>query len=211
MTYAIHNLKSISKQEPAEGYRLARIIAKSGKDGSKPAKLGESLGVFVPALRDAQVQAIMLDPHGMEYLRGCLHEVQDALIKAKAIAGHKNVFDAAIDSGAILKYVSAVNETKRFSKESISTWFKDIMQPVLTERLEEKGYGNQVDKLCSQYLEQFQVLIGKNPSMSNAIKSGLIRALELLTDAEDCDNGVTVEIARRLSEVQEPTEMLAAI
>jgi hypothetical protein len=68
---------------------------------------------------------------------------------------------------------------------------------------------DKVRKLAENYLTSFQLLAGRNPTMPNAIKAGLIRALEFLP--EDHDSVTANEIATRLATVTEASEMLAAL
>ena len=68
---------------------------------------------------------------------------------------------------------------------------------------------SKLNQLLANYLDSFQVLAGRNPSMNNDVKASLIRAMEFLP--EDHDSVTAQEIARRLAEVQEATALLAAL
>ncbi len=204
MTYQLLNLKTISKQEVPAGNRLCRVIAKG-----KNTKLAESLGVWLPATTVTAVQVVMNNETGREFLCNAVAAVQDGIVRKLAEAGKLAVFAEQIDIDAVLQAMAAENESARFSSKSIEAWFASTMKPVLIDALNAKGYGNQVEKLCKNYLDSFMVLAGRNPSMNGAIKAGLIRCMELLP--QDQDDAVTVEIARRLADVQEASAVLAAL
>jgi hypothetical protein len=206
MTYQIENLKKLSKLELGNGDRLVRIIAKGGKVENR---VIESQGVIIPSLGINAIQLVLNNDAGKEYLLNSLYSIQDSIIR-KLIANGKNaIFDQQIDIEQMLIAMQEANETQRFSKETIKKWFDGIMLQYLESALQAKGYGNQAEKLIKNYLESFSILAQRNPSMNASIKAGLVRCMELLP--ADQDDAVTVEIARRLSEVQEPSAMLAAL
>jgi len=206
MTYSINTLKIESKKEIADSMRLVRIIAKGGKVENR---VIESQGVIIPALSINSIQLVANNPVGAEFLLNSIYGVQDQLIRKLVSNGKVQIFDAEFGIEKILESMNELNETQRFSKESISKWFDSVMKGILESALNEKGYGAQSEKLIKNYLESFQILAGRNPSMAGSIKAGLIRCLELLPAEQD--DSVTVEIARRLAEIQEPSAMLAAL
>lgn len=207
--YNVESLKVIAKKDVPATMRLARIIFKKDR---KTGEEKDSKGLWINAIGDAMVQVIAADTRGSEFLRNAISSVQDAIIR-KLIENGKLVIGAdEIDVENILATMAAVNETERFSKESIRLWFIEHMQLPLGVAIRAKLAGisdSKVTQLLANYLESFQILAGRNPSMNNDVKAGLIRAMEFLP--EDHDSATAQEIARRLAEVQEATAMLAAL
>lgn len=207
--YNVESLKVIAKKEIPATMRLARIIFKKDR---KTGEEKDSKGLWVNAIGDAMVQVIAADVRGSEFLRNAISGVQDAIIR-KHIENGKLVISAdEIDVENILATMSAVNETERFSKESIKTWFFEYMAVPLCAAIRSKMAGisdSKVTQLLDNYLVSFQLLAGRNPTMNNDVKAGLIRAMEFLP--EDHDSATAQEIARRLADVQEATAMLAAL
>lgn len=207
--YNVESLKTIGKQEVATGNRLARVIFKKDR---KTGEEKESKGLMIPAVSLTMLSVISQDATGAEYLSNCIASIQDSLIRKLIEGGKLSINGEEIDTAHILAAMAATNETERFSKESIKTWFVEYMKPALIDVIKEKMLGISESKLAQllhNYLESFQILAGRNPSMSNDIKAGLIRAMEFLP--EDHDSGVAQEIARRLTEVQEASVTLAAL
>ena len=207
--YNVESLKTIAKKEVPAANRLARIIFKKDR---KTGVEKDSKGLWVPAITDNMVQVVASHETGAEYLRNVIAGVQDALIRKLIENGKLVVSRDEIDVDRIIAAMAAVNETERFSKESIKLWFVEHMTPALTAAIRNKMTGisdSKLNQLLANYLDSFQVLAGRNPSMNNDVKAGLIRAMEFLP--EDHDAVTAQEIARRLAEVQEATAMLAAL
>ncbi len=209
MTHQIESLKKLSKIELGTGDRLCRIIAKGGKIG---AKTMESQAAIVPVVAVSILNSLVNDPVGREYLCNAVADVQDSIIRSLVEKGKLAIFEEQIGLSAIIDAMKATNESQRFSKESIKAWFDAHMVIPLTDAIVAKyaGIDNaKVNKMLAQYLDSFQVLAGRNPSMPAAIKNGLIRALEFLPD--DHDTATATEIVTRLQNVQEPTAMLGML
>jgi len=207
--YNVESLKVIAKKEIPATMRLARIIFKKDR---KTGEEKDSKGLWVNAIGDAMVQVIAADQRGAEFLANAIASVQDSIIR-KHIENGKLVINAEeIGIDKLLEAMSAANETERFSKESIKSWFIEYMTAPLGAAIRAKMAGisdSKVQQLLDNYLTSFQLLAGRNPSMSNDIKAGLIRAMEFLP--EDHESTTALQIAQKLSEVQEATAMLAAL
>jgi hypothetical protein len=209
MTYQIENLKKLSKIELGTGDRLVRVIAKKGMIGKKRM---ESQGVIIPAVSVSMLNALVNSEVGREYLCGAVAGVQDALVRRAVEAGKMALFAEQFDLDAIEAAMRAANESGRFSKESIKVWFDEYLRDPLAAAIRAKMGAiadDKVEKLCGNYLASFQLLAGRDPTMSNAVKAGLIRALEFLP--EDHDTVTGNEVATRLATVQEASEVLAAL
>lgn len=209
--YNVESLKTISRKEVPELNRLARIIYKKDK---KTGIEKESKGLFVAAITENLLQVIANDPRGSEFLRNAVAGVQDSVIRKLVDNGKLVINSDEIDYNAILATMAQANETSgaRFSKESITAWFNEYLLAPLTDAIKNKlptMGSNQLDKLLSNYLESFQILAGRNPSMSNKVKESLIRAMEFLP--EDHDSAVACTIAEKLAAVSEASIELMAL
>lgn len=209
MTYQIESLKVVAKKELGEGQRLVRIIAKGGKVEGKEI---ESQGTIIPVLSRNTLEVIMGREQGFEFIRNAVQGVQDSLIRKMVANGKLAFYDGAIDYESILVAMSEVNESVRFSKDSIAKWFVESLKDILVDAITAKMPGiadSQLNQLVANYLASFQILAGRNPSMDDKIKAGLIRAMELLP--EDHDSATGNEIATRLATVQNASVQLLAL
>lgn len=207
--YNVESLKIISKKEVPATMRLSRVIFKKDR---KTGIEKDSKGLFVSEITGNLLQLISGDERGAEFLKGKIAEVQDSIIRKLIDAGKVVINSDEIDHGMILSAMAATNESVRFSKESIAAWFKEYLQDALDVAIRAKMPGitqSQMDKLLGNYLESFQILAGRNPSMSNEIKAGLIRAMEFLP--EDHDSVVATTILEKLNSVAEASVTLAAL
>ena len=212
--FNVESLKNISKKEIPAGNRLARIIFKDVKKNGVVIETKDSKGLWVNAITDNMLAVISTQPAGTEYLRGCIANVQDGIIRSLIEKGKITISEDEIDYQKILAAMAVINESgaDRFSKESIAAWFNSVLKAPLSDAIRAKMDGisdSQLNKLLNNYLESFQILAGRNPSMNNNVKAGLIRALEFLP--EDHESAVGIEIVRRLNDVQEASVTLAAL
>ena len=207
--YNVESLKTISKKEVPATMRLSRVIFKKDR---KTGIEKDSKGLFVSEISSALLTLISNDSRGAEFLKGKIAEVQDSLIRKLVDAGKVVINADEIDYEKILAAMAATNESVRFSKESIAAWFGDYLREPLSEAIRAKMPGitqSQMDKLLGNYLESFQILAQRQPSMSNEIKLGLLRAMEFLP--EDHDSVIACTIAEKLNSVTEASVTLAAL
>lgn len=206
MAYQIESLKVVAKKEIVEGMRVSRIIAKKGQIGNKTM---ESQGVVVPVVAVNVVNTLLSDDTGREFLCNAVAGVQDGIIRKLVENGKMAFFDEQIGISALIDAMRVENETSRFSKDGIAKWFDAVMVPVLREKIVEKYAGIAESKIADMlrgYLQSFQILAGRTPSMPNKVKAGLVRALEFLP--QDTDDAMTLEIGTRLAAVSEAAVML---
>ena len=207
--YNVESLKVIAKKDMPAMHRLARIIFKKDR---KTGVEKDSKGLWINAITDNMMQVVASHETGAEYLRNVIAGVQDGIIRKLIEQGKLVVSSDEIDVDHIIAAMAAANETERFSKESIKLWFVEHMTPALTVAIRNKMTGisdSKLNQLLANYLDSFQVLAGRNPSMSNEIKAGLIRAMEFLP--EDHDSVVACTIAEKLNSVTEASVSLAAL
>ncbi len=209
MTYTIETLKKLSKVELGTGDRLCRVIAKKGMIGSKQM---ESQAAILPAVSINTVQQLLMNDAGKEWFCNAVAKLQDELVRNRIAAGHMSVYDNHIDSDSILTLMESENSVQRFSKESIAVWFKNVLSTPLRAAIVDKmpaASDAVIDKLLGNYLESFQVLAGRNPSMKAEVKAGLLRALDFVP--ADHESVTAIEVIRRLNDVTEATVILAAL
>lgn len=204
MTYQIESLKIASKKTLGESQRLCRVIAKGGKIGAHEI---ESQGCVLPVLSRNTVDVLFQNPAAAEWLRGKVEEVQDGIVRKAVENGKLCIFDAMIDIQEIVSAMSAVNESVRFSKESIAVWFNEVMKPALAGELGNRNVpaGAVMDKILAQYLGMFQSLSQKGSIvLDGKVKQNLSKALLLLDD--DTESMVGNEIARRIGIAIDPSD-----
>lgn len=198
--YVLKSLKQVSKQEVPEGMRLLRVIHK-GKEK-------ESQGCFVPVVSDAMTQALLVKQEGLEWIKHQLQGVQEQIVRA---LGRDTFSSDQIGHDAILAYLTAENVRERFSKESIAEWFKSDMASHLVTALHAKGITDdaKLAQILGSFLASFQLLAGRDPSMPEAIKDQLIKALNLLP--EGYENPTAEKIAEKLNAVKEASAIIDAL
>jgi hypothetical protein len=209
MTYTIETLKKLSKLELGANDRLCRIIAKKGMIGSRTM---ESQAAILPAVSANVVQQLLMKDAGKEWFCNAVEKLQDELVRNRIAAGHLSVYDNHIDAESILGLMETENSVQRFSKESIKVWFDSVLCAPLTDAIVAKmptATPAVVNKLVGNYLESFQILAGRNPSMKAEVKAGLLRALDFVP--ADHESVTAIEVVRRLNEVTEATVILAAL
>lgn len=210
--YNVESLKTIAKKEVPEGNRLSRIVFKDVKKNGVVVESKESKGLWVPQITDAAVQYVATNEIGIEYLRAAIAGVQDSIIRKYVAAGRLTVSSDQIGIADILDAMKTATESERFTKESIAKWFSEFLKEPLADAIRNKMEGisqSHLDKLLGNYVENFQILAGRNPSMSNVIKAGLIRAMEFLP--EDHDSITACTIAEKLAAVSEASVELCAL
>jgi hypothetical protein len=209
--FALHSLKaSPIKNFDAEkdtGNRVLRVIIKNGEKVGK-----ESMGAIVPRIGDGVLAAFFNQDAGKEYLRNALEGVQEKIAR-KIVDGGAAVLDMdAIGYDAMLAFITAENETVRFSTKTIEQWFKDDMQPLLYAALLAKGFSPEMcDKSCMGFLAKFQILAARkeNRVMTMQEKAQLVKCLDLLP--MDYEHPVVIEILSRLDTTIEPAAIADAL
>lgn len=209
--YNIESLKTISKKEVPATMRLARVIYKKDK---KTGIEKDSKGLHVAAIMTATVQMIAADSNGLEWMQNAIAGVQDSVIRKLVDSGKLVINEEEISFSAIINEMKLANESSgaRFSKEAIATWYAEYMLNPLSEAICNKMQGiseSQLKKFIDNYLASFQILAGRNPTMSNEVKASLIRAMEFLP--EDHDSVVAITIAERLAAITEASAELLAL
>lgn len=117
-----HLVSKLEKNSKAiDGQRLARVIAKKGKDGNyENANLNESKAISIPmiaALDAVQLQSLM--PH----ILGMVCNAQDEIIRECIIAGATSINDEQISIAECIKYLDDSAKGGRITSEFMQNWF----------------------------------------------------------------------------------------
>ncbi len=205
--YTVAALADVSKKECATGMRLARIIRKaSAKDSNGM----ESQGVQVPVITCAD--DYYADTVVGEYLRNCLHDVQDKMIRAITDSGRGIITDSDLDVVAMRAYLEATDDNVgRLSKDKIVGWFDTELQDSLVLAFSEKlGVGSEptqdqltkLEQVTKQYRDCFAQLAGKQPNVAPKVGENLLKALDMIPATAFSER--LVEITRKAMVQVEP-------
>jgi hypothetical protein len=116
---------------------------------------------------------------------------------------HKNngsITSDKIGIDAILAAMKMAEQSQRFSKESIGSWFDEVLDPLLGAAITAKLPGisaDKMDKLIAGYKSDFQLLAAREVMISNEIKVKLEKAMMLLPDDYE-SVAVSEKIAEKL-------------
>lgn len=158
---SFHSINSYSGKESAlSGQRLVTVTFKTDKEtGIKP----ESKCVSVPLVADSFGQEILDNWNLVEkHIHGFFADVQDKIIREAVTEGKTQVHENEIGLFSCLDFLSSVSSGGRLSKEILSNWFSEEVEPVLATVLCEKlGVQNSApdsrqEKIITQTLKRFE-------------------------------------------------------
>ena len=204
--YTVRNTKDVA-DSISEGYTMLPISRTDGKKGKS------GLCIVVPVVSDSVVALVQASPIGKVWLAGCIDSLRSQVAsKVNKLGG--TITSDRIGIDALLAAMNIANESERFTKDSIASWFAEYLEPVIAARIRTKNNGiaaDKVEKAVAGYLASFQILANRpdNRSMDKAIKNQLLVALGMLP--EDHDTVTGNEIAARLEVVQEASANLLAL
>lgn len=183
-------------------------VAISRTDGKK-GKSGHC--IVIPDVSDAALSVISNDVQCQDWLRYAINQFKSQI--ASAINKNKlTITSDKLGTAAVLSAMRAETESQRMTKEAIGEWFTAELAPLVAARIQDKLPGIAADKLAKlveSYCTKFQMLAGRDVSMSDTLRAQLLVALELLP--EDTDNVMTGKVAAKLAEVSEASEVLEAL
>lgn len=120
----MHSVQKLEKNSKAlSGQRMARVIAKKGKEGYESSNLTESKFVSLPVIEGInQSQLTAMMPH----IVGLLADAQDSIIRERIIAeGVTSVHDDEISIDRCIAYLDEAAKGNRVTGEYIAKWFAD--------------------------------------------------------------------------------------
>lgn len=206
--YVVKNTKDIKEVDSKVDVVLpvSRTDGKKGKSG---------LGIIVPVVSENVVQVLLNDAIGKAWLVEQIDAVRSKIV-SKLYKSNSTITSDRIGVTSILDSMRAEVESQRFTKESISTWFDEVMIPVLLPRIEDKypGIDNaKATKILTGYKESFQLLASRKNAagkyeVASAIRLSLIKVMDYIPESEADDNAIQLEIAERLTNCTEPAQML---
>jgi hypothetical protein len=191
--YKVMETKSVKEPE-LEGFTLLPISRTDGKKGKS------GICIQVPTVSEAVLNLVFSHPDGKTFFCGCIDKVRSGIASGLHKQGNAITSDR-IGLDGILAALRVQNEQSvRFSKEGISTWFNTDLAPVLNDAIQKKLPGISIDKLnrtVSGYLEDFKLLAAREVFISPEIKTKLEKAMMLLPD--DYEHIISERISERLS------------
>ncbi len=205
--YTVKNTKDLDKDMDMAVNTILPISRTDGKKGKS------GLCIVVSCISDPVLSLVSVNPIGKQFLINSLDDLRSRMASAINKNGGTITSDR-IGIDAMLAAMGKENESQRFTKESIATWFAEYLEPVLCDRIKNRNSGiaaDKLDKAVSGYLVSFQILANKpdNRNMAKEIRAQLLTALSLLP--EDHDTVTAEEIAARLEVVSEASVSLLAL
>jgi hypothetical protein len=181
---------------------VSRTDGKKGKSG---------LCIVVPVVSDSVVSLVIQSDIGKAWLSDGIDTVRSHIASVINKAGNTITSDKLGIDG-ILAQMKLETESQRMTKEAIGVWFDADLAPLVSARIAEKMQGIAADKLAKLvdgYKVTFQTLAGRDVSMAEPIKAGLIKAMELLP--AEYDHVIGNKVMEKLIDVSEATNVLAAL
>lgn len=212
--YQLQSLDVVSKKEPSEGMRLARVIRKTTKEG---VKTKDSEGCFVPSLAwsDSIVDAVSDNAVLQDAILNMLESVQDRIIR-KCSDNSRSPCDADINITGILAQLAEEQEaegTGRLSKESIAAFFTQSLQDRLTVVFAEKlGYSEnpaeeqiaKLNQVIAGYRDTLCKLSAPSCNLQPAVVEKLQGVLKYAEQGDTMAQRLNAKLAK-LCKVQEDT------
>lgn len=204
MTTMFSVIKTIDAK-PAEGFTTLSISRTDGKKGKS------GLCIVVPVTSDSVVSLVTASDIGKAWIVDAIDDVRSRIASAINKAGLTITSDK-IGIDGILAQMKLETESQRMTKDAIGAWFDSDLAPLLSARIQEKMAGIAADKLAvlvGNYKATFQTLAGRDVSMSEQVKAGLIKAMELLP--AEYEHVIGTKVLEKLVDVSEAKVMLAAL
>jgi len=201
----IHPVTTTKDAVVAEGFTTVSISRTDGKKGKS------GLCIVVPVVSDSVAALVASSEIGRAWIVDHIDGLRSKIASGVHKAGETITSDK-LGIEALLAAMKLETESQRMTKDAIGTWFDSDLAPLVAARLQERMQGIAADKLAKLvdgYKTGFQILAGRDPSMSEPIKTSLQRALELLP--EDYDSVIATKVAEKLAVVTEATATLAAL
>ncbi len=196
MTFATYNVletKNVINPE-LEGFTLLPVSRTDGKKGKS------GICVQVPAVSESVLSLVFSHEDGKEFFTACIDKVRSQIVSGLH-KGNKVISSESIGLDAILNAIKMQNEqTVRFSKEGIASWFNEELLPLLSDAIANKLPGISADKMnriVAGYLDDFKLLAAREVMISQEVKVKLEKAMMLLPD--DYEHHVSEIISSKLA------------
>lgn len=181
---------------------VGRTDGKKGKSG---------MCIVVPVVSDSVVALVTASDTGKAWIVDCIDGVRSRIASAVNKSGDTITSDKLGIDG-LLAAMKAETESQRMTKDAIGIWFDADLAPLVAVRIQEKMIGIAADKLgvlLAGYKSTFQNLAGRDVSMPETVKAGLVKAMELLP--EDYDSVMGSKVMEALVNVNSASVVLAAL
>lgn len=206
-TYVVKAKADAPENEMVQGMvrlSLARLDGKKGKG---------SHCIVVPAVSDALLNCILVNPDGREWLAGCIDRKRAELASAAYKKGEV-VSSVTIGVDNLLASLKVdVAASSRFTVEAIQGWFGGGLQQLLLDALEAKGMSlDAATRTCDVFRNTFCRLAARKDNfwLTEQEKGQLVKAMALIDEnSEYAQLPMTERVAEKLSEI--PTSAPVAI
>jgi len=201
----IHTVTTTKDAVVSEGFTTVSIARTDGQKGKS------GLCIVVPVVSESVAALVASSEIGRAWLVDHIDGLRGKIASGIHKAGGTITSDK-LGIEALLAAMKLETESQRMTKDAIGAWFDSDLAGLISARLQERMQGIAADKLAKlvdSYKAGFQILAGRDPSMAEAIKVSLQRALELLP--EDYDSVIATKVAEKLAVVTEATATLAAL
>lgn len=208
-----HVFNSYSGSEVAlSGQRLVKVTFKTDKEtGIKP----ESKCVSIP--NSSELSAEILDNWNLveRHVLGYFEEIQNKIIREKVEAGNSGVTSQEIGFFSLLGYLDEEKTSGRLSKQLLSFWFEDEIEPALSVALGNKlGIQNNSptpaqEKTLTLTINRFKSWIESLAGAKTLLASQVLEQLRKLLSLEAIsDSPLKEKILARISFMEEQNKLL---
>jgi hypothetical protein len=192
--------------KPFDGQRLSTITFKT--DAETKVKRA-SVAVSVPMLES---YTVAMRPYILSYMQG----VQDAIIRARVIAGQKEVTNEQISEEAIIAYLIEEGKSDRLTKEILGTWFDTNAADTLTVAFANKlgvsdtpteAETQKLNAIVADYKGKITALAGGKTFYPEKVRVNLLKAFDIVGAEADALGAKLVAKVQAMAKVDD-AEML---
>ncbi|HYP43485.1 MAG TPA: hypothetical protein VEQ18_05635, partial [Candidatus Nitrosocosmicus sp.] len=150
-----------------EGYRLAKIMFRPPRDGSKQVHFNKCAQVPIINIGEVKERVEEFLPH----ILGLIQNTQDSIIKEAILEGTSSLNSGELSINAVLEFLKSEQSGNRLTKEEIGLWFDVVLADNLAiafgEKLTQGGkvelseeLVKRIDNTLASYRESFSMLAG---------------------------------------------------
>lgn len=181
---------------------IARTDGKKGKSG---------LCIVVPVISESVLSLVVNHEIGKAWIVDCIDGLRSKVASGINKAGNTITSDK-LGIDALYIAMKAETESQRMTKDAIGAWFDTDLASLISAKIAAKMVGIAADKLAKLvdgYKVTFQTLAGRDVSMNEQVKAGLLKAMELLP--AEYEHVIAGKVLEKLTEVTEATDVLTAL
>lgn len=210
------------KNKPFTGQRLAKFSWKTVTDKASPMYniKRDSKCVSLPVITGEVITSniVALVPHVVTFLHG----VQDKMIREMLESGNSisTVRSESIDIAAICEWLEGNDESGRLTKETVTVWFKENVEEMLTVALADKlgvsetptqAESDRIIATVEVFRNKVAALAGGKTSYEPKVCKSLISALELAPAGDALASRFTSRLNKMIADSIANEELLFAL